>query len=400
MKISRVKAINFKGIKNIDAVLKKGVNLITGANGAGKSSFKDSIIATLCGKQYTPDVPVRVGKNKAEVEVKMGDYTVKGTFTKDKRVVEVLSEKGAIVPKPQEFLNTVIGKLTFDPMKFYLLSSKEQAETLRLLVGLSVDDIEKRYREVQAERANINSNKTLINQQIADIEFEPGTPDEEVSLTELTEKLQVAMKFNNDVENQKRNQQKKEADIREIERKIEELTEELKTVQSFKIVGFDDELKDIGIIQTEIAALETTNKNVRAKQKKAELQKAVDLKTNEYTELGRILKALDKTKAERIAAIEMPVEGLSLTSENVMFGELPLKQVNTGEQIKISVAIAMSMNPKLKTVFVKANDLDEDNLKLLEDFIVEKGYQGLIELADTSGEVGIVIHDGIIKEKE
>ena len=37
---------------------------------------------------------------------------------------------------------------------------------------------------------------------------------------------------------------------------------------------------------------------------------------------------------------------------------------------------------------------------LHEDMIVEKDYQALIELADSSGEIGIVIEDGRIKKKE
>ena len=197
MKIRRVKAVNFMRVENIDVVFDEGVNKITGENGAGKSSFNCSIIATLSGKRNTPAKPVRIGKNKAEVEIDMGDYTVKGTYTKDSRVVEVSSKDSGVVPKAQEFLNKVVGKLSFDPMKFERLAPKEQAETLRELVGLNVDDIEAKYKEVQAERAQINKNKTLIQEDAEAIEFEPGTPDEEVSLTVLTGKLQGAMEFNN-----------------------------------------------------------------------------------------------------------------------------------------------------------------------------------------------------------
>ena len=110
------------------------------------------------------------------------------------------------------------------------------------------------------------------------------------------------------------------------------------------------------------------------------------------------MKALDKTKAERIAAVEMPVEGLSLTKEYVMFGELPLKQVNTAQRIKICVAIAMAMNPKLKTVFCEADKLTPKTQKILEDFIIEKGYQALIEIAAEGAQVGIVIEDGKVKK--
>ncbi len=398
MKISRVKAVNFMGVENIDVVLNKGVNTITGENGAGKSSFFCSIVSTLCGKRFTPDKAVRTGKNKAEVEIDMGDYTVEGTYTKDSRVVEVSSKDSGVVPKAQEFLNKVVGKLSFDPMKFERLDPKEQAETLRELVGLNVDDIESRYKEVQAERAQINKNKTLIQEDVNAIEFEPGTPDEEVSLTVLTGKLQGAMEFNNALGEKKKQENDRMVNIHELETRIKLLQQHLEGEKAKFIEGHDDEYIEVEAIHGEISAIENTNKNVRAKQKKDELVRAVNLKTHEYKNLGQTLKALDKTKAERIAAVKMPVEGLSLTKGYVMFGELPLKQVNTAQRIKICVAIAMAMNPKLKTVFCEADKLTPKTQKILEDFIIEKGYQALIEIAAEGAQVGIVIVDGKIKK--
>ena len=82
-----------------------------------------------------------------------------------------------------------------------------------------------------------------------------------------------------------------------------------------------------------------------------------------------------------------------------MFGELPLKQVNTAQRIKICVAIAMEMNPKLKTVFCEADKLTPSTQKILEEFIVEKGYQGLIEIAAEDAQAGIIIEEGMIKKK-
>jgi len=423
MKISRVKAVNFEGIVSIDTVLGKNVNKITGPNGAGKSSFRDSIIATLCGAKYTPDVPIRTGQNKAEVTVDMGEYLVKGTYTKDGRKIEVLSPDGAKFPRPQELLDKAIGKLSFDPVAFYLKTPREQAEMLRVLVGLDVSDIVSKYHQLQAERAQINSNKTLLQRKADAIAVSADTPDEEVSISDLAKQLQKANDHNTE-QAEKKGLLKQLADtlvgeaelIKKYDTDItryEELLEEAKTAKANCIttrMGLFTKKEalekailpeqDTAPIQADIEAAEIINRDVHLKKQKAELEAAVELKTTKYTELGRTMKQLDATKAARLAEVEMPVEGLSLTEEYVTYGALPLKQVNDGEKLKISVAIAMAMNPTLRTVFVKCNDLDANNLKLLEKLLVEKDYQGFIELADTSGKIGIVIEDGMLKKKK
>lgn len=423
MKITRVKAVNFEGIVNIDTLLGKNVNKITGRNGAGKSSFRDSIIATLCGAKYTPDVPIRTGQNKAEVTVDMGEYIVKGTYTKAGRKIEVLSPDGAKFSRPQELMDKCVGRLSFDPTEFYRKTSREQAEMLRELVGLDVSDIEAAYRKTQDERAQINSNKTLLQQKLNAIAVPADTPDEEVSISGLAKQLQEANNHNIQ-QNEMVAKVKSLADdcirhgvaIADHQNSLEKyrtLMDEA-AVAKEKCIQAREELlnqkevlektippiQDTSPIQAQIEQAERINRNVHLKQQKTELQAAVDLKTIKYTELGRTMKSLDATKAARLAEIKMPVDSLSLTEEYVTYGDLPLKQINTGEQLKIAVAIAMAMNPTLKTVFVKCNDLDSDNLKLLEDMLIERDYQGFFEIADTSGKIGIVIEDGTLKKIE
>lgn len=423
MKICRVKAVNFEGIVNVDTVLAEGVNKITGPNGAGKSSFRDSIIATLCGARYTPDVPIRIGQNRAEVTVDMGEYIVKGVYTKAGRKIEVSSPDGAIYKRSQELLDEAIGKLTFDPVGFYLKTAREQAETLRELVGLDVSDIEAAYQKKQTERAQINSNKTLLQQKVDAITVPEETPDEEVSISDLAKQLQVASDHNALQEQRKRDVatlvdticgqdhtiKHHQDDIERYRTLMDEAAiAQKKCIQAQKELRVQEETvrkaimpeQDVAPIQAQIQAAESTNRNVHLKQQRKELQEAIDLKTTTYTELGREMKDLDGAKAKRIAEVKMPVDGLSLTEDYVVYGDLPLKQINDGEKLKIAVAIAMAMNPNLRTVFVKCNDLDDNNLKLLEEMLVERDYQGFFEIADTSGEIGIVIEDGMLKQRK
>ena len=406
MKISRVRAVNFKGIKNIDVLLKKHVNKVTGANGAGKSSFRDSIMATLCGAKYTPDIPVRIGQNKAEVTVDMGDYIVHGIYTKSGRTIEVESPEG-IVRRPQEMLDKCIGPLTFDPIEFYLAKAPKQVAMLKELVQVDFKDLNQKQWEIKQKRSAAKTEKERLLHEARRIQLIGDVPDEEMSFAELTVELKRIIDHNTNVKQIKQDRASLLNLIDNRKRRIEELQRDIEKLKSSNerdakalAVVPEKTIEDETEIQAQIADYEKINQAVREKQCKQRLVDAAETQSKLFSELGRQIKALESTRAERLAQCDMPVAGLSLTDDYVTFGELPLKQVNTGEQLKICVQIAMQMNPTLKTVFVKVNDLDENNLKILEDLIIEKDYQALFEMKDLSGKIGIVIEDGQIKQKE
>lgn len=407
MKISRVKAVNFKGIKNIDVLLRKGVNKITGANGAGKSSLKDSIMATLCGAKYTPDVPIRLGQGKAEVTVETDDFIAHGIYTKAGRRIEISSVDGLPIRKPQEFLDKCIGPLTFDPVAFYLAKPPVQVAMLKELVQVDFMDLNKRQFEIKNKRSDAKREKERLQHEAERVQVVDGLPDEEVSVAELVEELRNADEQNDSISSSNNVFERKCESIRNLATEIEQLKDRLveceqkkamikKTTQSYEL----KKLIDITPIQQRIADSEKINADIRERNRRERLEEAAEEQSRIFSELGQQAKSVESERADRLAKCEMPVEGLSLTDEYVTFGELPLKQVNTGKQLQICVSIAMAMNQGLKTVFVKANDLDVENIKILEDMIIKKDYQALIELADSSGTVGIVIQDGRIKEKE
>ena len=414
MKISRVRAVNFKGVKNIDVLLKKGVNKITGANGAGKSSFKDSIMATLCGAKYTPEVPVRTGQGKAEVTVETDDFIAHGTYTKSGRLIEISSVDGLPIRKPQEFLDKCIGPLTFDPVAFYLAKPTVHVAMLKGLVQVDFRDLNVRQYRIKEKRSDAKREKERLQHEAERVQVVGDVPDEEVSIAGLVEELQKANTTNEEILDRRVKQEKdcqalvaNDEMIADRKARIAELQKELKGLEGMRV-----ELKKIvseyvhwnlietSLIEQKIADSEKTNEAVRERNRKQRLEDAAEEQSRLFSELGQQAKAVESERADRLAKCDMPVEGLSLTDEYVTFGELPLKQVNTGKQLQICVSIAMALNPDLKTVFVKANDLDEENLALLEKMIIDKDYQALIELADSSGNVGIVIVDGRIKEKE
>lgn len=101
----------------------------------------------------------------------------------------------------------------------------------------------------------------------------------------------------------------------------------------------------------------------------------------------------EKTKA--IAAAKMPVEGLGFGESLVTFNGVPFEQASGAEQIRVSLAIAMALNPKLRVIRLQhGNDLDTESFKLIAALAKAQDYQVWIEAVDETGKRGIVIEDG------
>jgi hypothetical protein len=94
----------------------------------------------------------------------------------------------------------------------------------------------------------------------------------------------------------------------------------------------------------------------------------------------------------------MPVEGLTFDENQVLFRGVPLEQMGEAEQILICTRIAMSENPKLRVLpILHGESMDDAMLVKLEEIAEEMDFQILMSLVDTSGKVGFVIEDGMVK---
>ena len=96
----------------------------------------------------------------------------------------------------------------------------------------------------------------------------------------------------------------------------------------------------------------------------------------------------------------MPVPGLELGDDYVMFNKVPLEQSSTAEQLRVSVAIGLSLNPKLRVLLIRnGNMLDEDSMALVAKQAEEANAQLWCEYvtADAEG-CSVFIEDGEVKK--
>ncbi|MGH9252599.1 MAG: AAA family ATPase, partial [Acidimicrobiales bacterium] len=121
MKIVKLTAENIKRLRAVEITPDGNTVIITGRNGQGKTSVLDSIWYALGGGPAAKGTirPVRDGQNRAEVTVDLGDLVVTRSWTSaGGTALRVENTDGARYKSPQQMLDGLVGKLSFDPLTF------------------------------------------------------------------------------------------------------------------------------------------------------------------------------------------------------------------------------------------------------------------------------------------
>ena len=419
MKIVKLSSRNIKNLKAIEITPAGDEVFLTGKNGVGKSAIIDSIFSALTGKRLKD--PIRHGEDRADVVIDMGDFTVKKTWTEKGEAIQVYStnEEGKKVKysSPQTFLDEKIGELSFDPMAFKDMKSMDRIELLKDIAGLKFEDIDKEKDTVYEDRTVLNSKIKEVVAHLSNTEApDPKTPDEEIAykgelakIQDLRQKrgtfIKIAEQKDHVVKRIQRNAELLEeykTSIIEIEKKMTSLLQENEDLGKSDLYMQPQipEVTEAQIIAAESALedIEHKNADIRAAKRYRQSVKDADKLKKESDKLTEKLRRLDQDKSTRVAAAKFPIPGLSLTDEAVMYEDNRFDRLSTGQQIRVSTAIGMALNPKLKVIFIREGSLlDKGNLKDIIAQAKDKDYQVWFERCDETGQVGFFIEAGEIK---
>jgi hypothetical protein len=108
--------------------------------------------------------------------------------------------------------------------------------------------------------------------------------------------------------------------------------------------------------------------------------------------------AVDRQKAEALLAAKFPVEGLGFGDTGVTLNGLPLEQASGAEQLRVSLAMGIALNPKLRVMLIRDGSLlDETSLALVGQMAERADMQVWIEMVADRGAAGVVIEDGMVE---
>ncbi len=413
LKIVRLEAQNVKRLKAVQITPEGNLVVIGGQNAQGKSSVLDAIMYALAGKSAVCDRPVRDGERSAEVSVDLGEFVVTRTFNAGGSTAIVVKGKdGSYKASPQKLLDELCGTMAFDPLEFSRMKPADQKETLKRLVGLDFTKLDQERQELYDERTMVGRELKVQKGalELAAVHFD--APDCEVSVAELSAELQKALAANSTNDQFRRRFQQMTDDLAEAEKRVEAARVELQRAEAalaaINTLREDaaeelDDLKDIDIapIQEQIANAEQLNRAFREEQERAKLGRAVTGLEKTVETLTEKIAAIDAQKAQALRDAQFPVPGLSFDEEGITFQNVPFAQASAAEQLKVSVAMGIAMNPRLKVLLIRDGSLlDSGSLATLAQMADESGCQVWIERVGDGEEVSVLIEDGMVVERD
>lgn len=417
MKIVSLTAENVKRLKAVQITPTGSVQVVAGRNAQGKSSVLDAIWLALGGgaaKKATAK-PVRDGEESAFVKLDLGDIIVTRTWVSDTNTtLTVESKDGARYTSPQGMLDALVGKLAFDPLAFIQLGDKEQVQTLLSLVELPFDP-----DELDAKRLGFYEKRKEVGQHLKTakgalaVQDIPAldVPDEEVSGADVLaeyEAAQAVARENSDTRSAVTSAQMRVADR---QHDVTTAREKLATAEAALELASRDAATaakraaalapdpDLTVYSDRLANVEATNRAIRAAwQYKADKDRVKSL-ADEYDNLTARIEGVDNVKIAGLAKATFPIDGLSFDSTGVTYNGIPFSQSSGAEQLRVSLAMAMAMNPDLRVIRITDGSLlDSENMALIESMATAADFQVWIERVDESGTVGVVIEDGMVAE--
>lgn len=411
MRIIRLHAENLKKIRAVEITPTGSVVHLTGPNGSGKSSVLDAIYMALAGAKAIPSEPVRQGESQARVTLDLGEIVVTRKFKKNgDSSLTVEAASGARYPSPQSMLDALLGALAFDPLAFARMDAKAQLEALRGLVTVD-EDIEALDRANAADyQARTERNRLAgdLKAQADAITVPDGLPADFVNVDTLLGEMERAASANADTERRARNREAMEVKVGELRDQAAKLRDQadLAEQEAADLQAKLDTapplppLVDVAEVRAQIQQGQEINRHLEAKTTRRVLLDRRATVVAEAEDLTARMAERVERKRAAIARATMPVEGLAFGDGAVLFGGVPFAQASSAEQLRVSVAIAMAANPKLRVLRVKDGGLlDEASLALLTAMAEANDYQVWIETAGTH-RPGIVMEDGAVKGGE
>lgn len=409
MRIVELQAENFKRLRAVRIKPDGSIVQITGRNAQGKTSVLDAIWAALGGRTCKVDKPVRDGAEKATVSLDLGDVTVEAMWSESgAKSLTVKASNGRKLSSTQAVLDSLVGQLTFDPLAFSRMKAAEQVETLKALVGADLGEIDEARQAAYDNRTDVNRTIRDLKGRLSGLP-EVDAPDEEVSVKALFDELSAANKkaeenieLRDELKASHAYLQQLDEEVSALQKQLAEKRDERKSVleTTERLSAQVDNIvePDLDSIQARIATSEETNKRVRQRQERQRVARELREAEQKADALTAEIEQCDARKQEAIAAAKLPVEGLSFDADGVSYQGQPFSQASSAEQLRVSVAMGLAMNPKLKVMLIRDGSLlDADNLALIGSMAESAEAQVWIERVGGDGSAGVLIEDGEVR---
>lgn len=397
MKILSLESENVKHLKAVRIEPDGSLVVIGGDNSVGKSCVLDSIEYALHGAGSVPSKPIRNGQTKAKIVLDLGDIEVIRTFTAKGTNLIVKNKDGATFASPQAMLDKLVGKLTFDPLAFSKMDPKKQGEVLKELVGLNFNKINAQHKKLFEERTEVNRRGKNLKANMSITKKHDNAPDEEVSVKDLAEQYGKALDHNQRIETERRKLSFQLTELSELKKQVALLT---KTTKERQVTIKESTRIDDKAIHAKMGEAEGLNLLVRENKEYAVSENQLVELRKQSKSLSDQMTKITEQKASSLTKAKFPIKGLSVEDDDsVTFEGIPFDQCSSAQQIRISVAIGLVVNPKLRILLIREGSLlDKKNLAMIAKMADKAKAQIWLERVSKGSECSVIIEDGEIKQ--
>lgn len=402
MHIIELRAENVKRLKAVNIKPDGGpLVVIGGMNGQGKTSVLDSIMYALGGGRSIPEKPVREGTAEASIVLDLGEIIVTRHFGDDgKTSVKVQNRDGANFPSPQAMLDSLVGKLSFDPLSFIRLDAKKQVEQLKQVAGLDFGALDTERNAHYSKRTHVAGEVKRLKA-LCDGFGDCGPAiEKETSVSELLVKHKDAIRAEDSHVASLERVAERERAVEHLRKQLAEAEESLRGWKAV-VEKYSPPPESSEAIKIRIDRAEADNARYRKQQELVALRQQYEAARASHSQLDDRIAAIDKQKADALQSAKFPVAGLSFTDDGLTFNGKPFNQASQAEQLKVAVGMGAALNAKARIILMRDGSLLDDNsLADVAEIAREHDMQVWIERVGKGKEVTVLIEDGAVVPME
>lgn len=412
-----IASLELENVKRVRAVElqpnEKGLTVLGGRNGQGKTSVLDAIAYALGGERMRPDRVTRDGSAtpaKMRVELSNGIVCERKGKNSSLTVTDTTGMKGG-----QRLLDEFIGEFALNLPKFLNMSDREKADYLLKTLGIAdqLADADRKVAEANAERTEIGRRAKAARKMAEDSPFHGGVPSETLDVSALLDEQMSAHEVNQAIEFKRREVEAKRAESERMAAEVERLARELadatermaiassrsETVTG-ELEGLEADLANMEPADEQAAAeavreAEAVNEMVRQNTARAEMLADADRLDGEYRAAGaRVAKAKEELLS-LLDGADLPLDGLAVEEGVLRFNGSAWGDMSGSEQLRVATAIVRKLKPECGFVLVdKLEQFDPQQLAEFGEWASGQGLQVIGTRVAVDDTCTVVIEDG------